>query len=297
MNNQVDITIIIPCRERPNFLAIALDGLLKYSYHRLHTIIVNSTPTTFDPVHTPPDYYFNSKTGERVQKYRRVADFCDANFELMNKLDVTLVDVTEKVARFRSKYEDGLVFEGKTEYMDGVDIAYKDNLGLDYVKTPWVVPNWDDDFYPYQDWDKHLIDVANNFPDKSVFIPRHVQPFLQSQIDSMEANNQHMFYGQPWFLMPRDTYVTEDEWVAYCEEHSKDEVVVESCGDRINCHYLPMLYRTDDILKTIGPFSYKGGGYEAEMDDRCRDFGFQKVSSHQSFILHKGYVSRIGDDL
>lgn len=301
MNEQVDITIIVPCRERPNFLAVALDGLARYSYHRLHVIIVNSTPIIWDDDLAPPDYYIDLETGERLGKYLRISQFCDMNPDLVKKLDISLIDVTENVGLFKAKYEQGLVYDGKTEYMDGVDIAYKDNIGLGLVDTPWVVPNWDDDFYPYQDWDKHLIDLVDRFPEKTIFIPRHVQPFSQEQINYFATNNQYDFYGQAWFIETHRTldggWVTEEEWANYCETHARDEVVVESCGNRQKCHYLPMLYRTDELMKTIGPYSYQGGGYEAEMDDRCGDFGFQKASSHRSFILHKGYVARVKGDI
>ena len=288
------ISIIIPCMDRANFLAVTLDGLSKYSETPLHIIVVNSDPAD-TPAADNSDYFINAATGEKDSKYEHITDLLKAR--TYPNLRITYVDATKDVQEFRMQLVAGMAHPENRDPFGGSDIAFKNNLGLAYVDTPWVIPNWDDDFYPDLHWDLHLLDVAAQYKRNTVFIPRHVQAFTSAQIDSMEANGQTAFYGQPWFEMTLPGYVTAAQWAEYCNLHTHDKIVEETPGERTACHYLPMMYRTDEFLKTIGPYCYKGSGYELEMDDRCRELGFVKVSTHRSFILHKGYIPKVKVEL
>jgi len=301
---KVDLSIIIPCIDRANFLAPVLHGLAKHSYHNLHVTIVNSLPVS-DHIGDYPDYYNSAETGTRYVKYNTIKEMLNANPEIVEKLRINLIDVTEEVSKWHIRYSQGQIFQGNANPFGGADTAWKNNYALKLVNTPWVISDWDDDFYPSPDWDRFLIEAAEDFEKKTVFLPRHIQPFVQQQIDSMEENGDTGFYGQSWLKIPssrawldtHDRYVTEEEWLTYCQEHGSDGVIVEPCAKRFNCHYSPFLFRTEEFISEIGEYSYQGTGYELEIDDRCRDLGFQKVSPNRSFMLHKGYVPKLDSEV
>ena len=65
------------------------------------------------------------------------------------------------------------------------------------VFTEWVVPNWGDDFLAAPDWDYWLFEVAKNHSSKAAFIPRHIQPYNDAQIEA----HQPLVPYNPWFRL------------------------------------------------------------------------------------------------
>lgn len=202
-----------------------------------------------------------------------------------------MIDVTERCLEFRKAYEAGNVYPGKKVYEDGVDIAFKNNLSLEYIDTEWCVLNWDDDFHAGLWWDEPLLrQIEAGIPERRVLIPTHVQPSydprLINRTDVWEDTRK--LVGNVIQMYSPVKNVREEDFFGFCELRQRDNIIVEPCGVRDRLHWVPMMTRTDDVRKS--PYAYIGTGYDLEFDDRLMSLGFSKMGFQNSFILHKGYV-------
>lgn len=205
--------------------------------------------------------------------------------------EVTVVDVTEQCTDFKARCQRGEV-PTCTHFDDGCDIAFKNNLSLDYVDTEWCVPNWDADFYPGPQWDRPLVEqIERGVPEKTILIPTHVQPdgqeWVRDLADAWEDTRERIACNRLAMYSPtRET--TEGEFFAFCQRWSRNDVVRELCGVRDRLHWVPTLIRTDDVRRL--KYNYQGAGYDIEFDNRLGANGFHKLGFRDSFILHKGYI-------
>lgn len=289
-------TIIIPERVHPNFLYVCLQGLIKNSLHKHKIIIVHGDPNkaSADDWIVNPDmdrYHF------RYRKYRNMGEFLDGNTELLRENNITTVDVTEKATELFAKYKRGEVFPGKTDVQAGVDIAFKVNKGIELAETEWIIPNWDDDFYPSPGWDDCLLYIADRYKrNRAIFISTYVQPLnVGGDLNNMNATTTNIWSDFDHIACNRLTlltdknYVTEEEWREFCLRWTKWRMYAEPCGLRDRLHYVPMLYRKE-YLEELGPYNYQGNSYELEFDARAGEHRFLKIASQSSFIGHKLHV-------
>lgn len=293
-------TIIIPELEHPNFLAVCLMGLIKNSVHKHKIIIVWSEPKRIRPDEgIGSDFIVNPDTGKRYQKYHNVREFLNIKADFLIENQITDIDVTEDIVEFFEKYKRGEIFPDKINVQGGVDIAFKNNVGIHHASTQWVIPNWDDDFYPSPAWDDNLFYVANKYQNnRAVFIPAHVQPFrfdVTPEVHDVWSQFKDIACNRLTIPIHRN-YVTDEEWTEFCLKWTEWKVDIEPCGLRSNLHYLPILYRRE-YLEELGPYCYQGSGYEVEYDNRLAEHRFLKMSPRSSFILHKGYIAVRPEDI
>lgn len=229
-------TIIIPSFTHPNFLETTVEALVRNSYYKHQIMIVGSDPFKVDGRNSADDFKVN-KNFERYQKYKSVNEFLATRAEWLKKNGAMYVDVTDAAKKLREEYAKGNVYKGKTFMENGVDIAFKNNIGLELVRTEFVMPNWDDDFYPNWHWDKPLLDYAEKFTenDKFVFVPTHVQPYVVNEEPKWENLWEDARYEAPNRLVlplvnKKDFTLTEEDFFGFCQKFSNDDAIVETCG-------------------------------------------------------------------
>lgn len=282
-----DLTICIPCYAQPNWLAQCLHGLIKYSVTNPRILVAWSDPEADGqpkcqdtPLYTPPTIPGGYTSVEHV-----IEDFgkhwCNAH-------NVTFLDVTKECQEQRSK-------ENPKE-RHGVDVAIKNNLLYSMIETKYVIPNWDSDFYPSPGWDDPLPYIAGLYPDR-IYLPAHVVPVTIPDSEPLPTGTEwHRTTACNVLGLPiRNTSkrVTTAKWESWVKENSRETSLHENAGVRNLNHFLPAMYRTEDLIHRLGPFSLMGSGYEVEMNNRAGEMGFRTVTLMNSFILHKGKVSLV----
>ena len=322
-------TIIIPSFTHPNFLETTVEALVRNSFYKHKIMIVGSDPVKVDGRNAADDFKVNQNF-ERYQKYKSVNEFLNNRENWLKKNNVVYVDTTDAAKKLRVEYAKGNVYGGKTFMENGVDIAFKNNIGLELVTTDFVMPNWDDDFYPGWHWDKPLFDYADLFTedDKFVFVPTHVQPYLMRQYPKWENAWTDARYEAPnrlvLPLVRRDQVLYESEFFSYCDAMRRDDAIVETCGksaiiakddgttkslftesiimkpdgtteflaarDSYSQVHYLPIMYRTNQIRTVGCYSYIGTGYDLEMDVQMGRNGFFKISPRSSFIMHKGWV-------
>jgi len=291
------ITIIIPEGRYVNRLAACLSGLVENSYYK-HDILVITSDIELEDI----------SEGVLEKRYNSVSHYMEKNKKFMKDNNIYFYNITlskDIVSNFAKKYMLDKVETHRWE--GGTDTAFKDNFGIDLAKTDWIMPNFDDDFYPSKNWDLNLFKCIDDSK-KQVYIPTHIQPYAfgwlqrnypkvyrpKEQIDSDWVWNKSREIACARPIMPVDrepVFIYESEWNSFVEKFSTDKIITEPCAERRKLHYLPMLYKKEDI-KSIGGFTLIGSGYEINVDDRFAHAGYSKVSVCNSFIIHKGFVRR-----
>jgi hypothetical protein len=293
-------TITVPAQGDPNYLHQCLHELIKNSYYKHRIIVIYDHPNP-GVKEGARDFSIDPKTGERTQPHKNLDEFFTSHAGWLQENGIELRDVTDRYQLFYASYGRGEVYPGKTLAEGGVNIAFKDNVGLEMTTTEWMIPNWDTDFHPSMHWDKPIFDYALNLSReiKEVVIPMHVQPqYMDGNPADFDAwGTLSRSFARTHMAIPsrkRDNcgavWVTEAEFFAYAERNKRSGLIVERCGDREQLHWVPWILRTEEIRK-IGGFNYQGSGYDLEFDDRLRDKGgFSKVGICDSFVLHKGWA-------
>lgn len=299
-------TITIPCYTQPNFLHVALHALIANSYYRHRIIVLWSDPkqVNFESRGLVDDWEWQGD--EITQPYKSVREFLSMHGTWLSDNAIEVVDVTEEEIPFCERYARGEVFAGKTRPQGGVDIAFKNNVGLRMTKTEWTIPNWDCDFYPDKHWDKPIFDYAlGGKHEREYLIPMHAQPHVMTAEASASwdtwrdspAISCHRLamptLARRKFNKEGGEYtiytVTEPEFFAFCDKARRPGAQIrEKCGARSRLHWVPWIVPTAPVVES-GGFSYQGSGYDIEFDDRLGRLGFTKVGFCDAFILHKGF--------
>lgn len=285
----MQITIVIPEANYVERLATCLYGLVNQSYYN-HKIIV-----------------VTSDIGDKSDK-NSIAHYMHTHRDFIESNDIQIMDISlsrKVTSEFLIK---SMQAQGKAyQWGGGADTAFKTNFGIDLATTEWVMPNFDDDFYPSENWDLNLFKIIDPKL-KAVYIPTHVQPYsfkFLKESYKMDLSDNDIDMEWVWrksreiacgrLIIPihrEPISIYESEWDEFVQKFSKKETLMEECGKRGVLHYLPMLYKKKDVIE-IGGYSLKGTGYDIEIDDRLRNVGnYIKVSTCDSFILHKGFIER-----
>lgn len=315
----MSITITVPIYGQPNYLHSCLHALLKNSIFRHRIIVIWSDPTHVrmeDMFGTAADFEIDIDRNMGVQTYNSMQDFINRHRVWLNDNHIEFVDVTDRSRAFYDKLvqdsagraldRDRFVYPVYRDLQGGVDIAFKNNVGLEMTTSEWTIPNWDADFYAGPGWDRPLLEYAQtiNANTKEMLLPSHVQPqYLPGReaawdawVDSNSISCHRLTI--PSSRQTRDltaTYVTDEDFTRFCERYRRPGGIIrESCGERKRLHWVPALLRTQHVID-IGGYCYKGSGYDLEFDDRLRDKGgFTKVGFQDAFVLHKGLVPYTG---
>ena len=283
-------TIIIPERRHPNFLELCLESLIRNSHYKHDIIVVGSNIEEH-----ASDFVYN-KDKKRYKQYYNLKEFLTARKDWLEENNITYIDVTEQRAKLKAKYE-----RERGVYQDGVDTAFKDNIGAMHVKTKWFFWNWDDDFIAAPDWDVNLLKYVDNSKHDRVYIPTHVQPIIGVNdptimvIDFEDSWNtsSHIAINRLALAITsrttREDYLLESELNAFCAANKREGIYVEKCGIRRKTHWVPMLIERDLYLR-LGGCNLQGPGYDIAFDDMLGKEGMTRVMSRSSFFVHKGYV-------
>lgn len=290
-----DLTILIPSYTQPNFMAITIRGLVEHSAYK-HKIIITGSKYK----RRANDFSVEPVTGKRFVKYTSVKDYLSRNKKFLEDNEIEYKDCTQEICDFEKglKGIDELKAQGNAAE-DGVYIAFKNNFGVKLCKTKYILPNWDADFYVSPNWDKGImamLHVARNTP-KIMVVPVHLQPHYFEK----DPNYQNMWQDVKVISTARyaipsnkksdgDVYSTKENFFDFINKWSCDKCFVEKPGQRINCHWVPAIYRRNEFNEYFKEYSYKGSCYDLEWDDRFGALGFTKFTPMDSFIIHKGLI-------
>lgn len=308
-------TITIPCMNQPNFLHATLHGLVRHSVRRHRIIVVWSDPlevaagTGLPSPGPAADWEVGGGEDVDPQPVKSVRALLDSHAGWMREHGVEALDVTARtidffrrfVARQIPGHETGLHPDSGGPH-GGVDIALKNNIGLEITDTEWTIPNWDADFFPAPGWDHSIFEYApGRSGAREYLVPMHAQPVLVSPERAAQAAAGDW---DPWRESPschRMAIATSKNWrgckwvtaadvASFAARHAKDgRQIRERCGARSRLHWVPWILPTG-ALKQAGGFSHMGPGYDLELDDRFGAMGYTKIGFEDSFIVHKGYV-------
>lgn len=283
-----EITVVIPLYRQPNFLAQAIEGLVSRSVTNPEILVVwadtertkEAFPHRAEWDNPCRDFVVGPDDARRTH-YASIQDYIARRGAWAMANGVTFYDSTDECIAVRKAAGD---------FVDGCDIAVKNNIGNRMVTTPYIVPNYDADFYPSRGWDAELLALAESAPGKGAFIPVHVQPRTDYDPPADIEETRRIACNVLSWGVPHDhCHVTRDDWDSLVESLRSDRRISEPCGVRRDLHYLPMLFRTEEF-KAAGDYSMIGTGYEVEMDDRLGRLGFMKHSNYRAFNLHKGFI-------
>lgn len=289
------LTVIMPLFRQPNFLATALYGLVKNSTTNPKIIVVWSRQEAFvERSPRPPDWLVYENR-ERFREYATVQEFIARHGtgpdSWCARHNITFYDATEEGHALRSELGDA--------YIDGTDSAYKINLGIGMAETEYIVPNYDADFFPSEDWDGELYRLMreHNGP-KQTWIPTHVQPKFYEVLpawaenDELEASREIACTHLTWPVSDPLCILHEDDWddLSQYGLYGKRPTIIEACGERRQAHWNPQAFRTEEFREYIKGFPW-GTGTDLEVDNIAARAGFMKASSYRSFILHKASVA------
>jgi hypothetical protein len=292
-------TIVIADWGQPHLVDLVLRGLVKNSRYAHKILVVTSDPALDRREKgsmnlRARDWELDPESGALSRRFDSTEHLAQERRGWLEEHGIEIVDVTREAMEHRARYRTGQVYPGKTEPEDGVDIAFKNNWGIGLCKTEWVLPNWDADMYPGKDWDKSLVDYARHAAAKEALVPTHVQPHFFENPPAWsdpwtEARLCNSRLAMPTAHNHRElgAWVTEEEWDAFCARCRRLQAIRERAGERLKLHWNPIMIRKSDVDR-LGRYSYKGPGYDLDLDDVIARDGFTKVSFMDSFILHKG---------
>ncbi len=291
-------TIVMPVFRQPNFLHQALTGIKRNSTANPKIIVVWTRAEEFAEfdqrrgVNNAPasDFLINSE-GQREKRYASIQEYMDREALFLQTLDIYFYEANEEGWTLRNELGDS--------YIDGTDSAYKINLGIEMAETEFIIPNYDADFYPSPGWDKGLLN-AIEFADNPLhtFISTHIQPNyeegigLRSAVDSIEETRRRHCTHLAWLTDSPEGTVQEDHWRYLCNSIRRKEFIVEPCGQRSRTHWNPQGFRLSEFREHIKGFPW-GTGTDMHVDDIAGRAGFTKVSTYESFILHKAGIAGI----
>lgn len=280
-------TILIPEYRHPNFLEVCIEALIKNSRYK-HKILIISA----DIDAGASDFRFNQDR-KRYQKYLSVREFVEKRKKWLEDNDITFIDITDRRKNFRDEH-----IRNGGEFCDCTDIAFKDNVGVEYIGTKWFFWNWDDDFIAAPDWDVNLLKHVDESRHDRVYMPTHVQPMFCSNPDIAKIDPKNVWDTSSHVSLHRLTlplpardegYLFESELNQFVKDNSRDDKIEELCHIRHKTHWLPMLIEKSLYLEAGGS-TYKGTGFDIAFDDKLGSMGIAKVMSRSSFIIHRGYM-------
>lgn len=302
-----EITIIIPMYRQPNFLATTLRGLIRNSRLKNRIVVVWSDPfrqkeSLASDYLADYDTLIDENRLYAYQKYASIQHYMEKQADFIAEHEIEFADVTKPAYEFMQEYKAGKIWQGNaakpasTPWEGGQDIAFKDNWGVNMVTSEYVMPNWDADFYPSPGWDEILLENAQKMPPKSIIVPAQMQPL---QFDSLPQwtnaweDGRSIACGRLTMPIPQrnGNTVTDEELEDFFVKWARDEVMEERPGVRNRLHHFPVLYRTEELKNTIGPYNYQGAGYDLEIDDRCGNLRFRKFTDRRVWCIHKAYVA------
>ncbi len=288
-------TIIIPMYRQPNHLATCLRGLIRNSHLQHRILVVWSDPGQFGHAKAN-DFAVDRESLVRYQKYTNVEDYIKRRGDWAVEHNIEFHNVTEQAKQFQVEYAAGIHHENP--WMDGTDTAWKDNVGIHMTESEFVVPNWDADFYPAPGWDEPLLHLANSlFSQKKelIFVPTHVQPVqfdVLPEWKDIYVDCKYIACARLTLpLLRAENSIFDEEFEEFFRKWRQEVFIAERPGLREHLHHFPVLYRTEQLKNTIGPYSYMGAGYDLEIDDRCGRLGFTKITPRNSYLMHKGYIA------
>jgi hypothetical protein len=294
-----DYTICIPIFTQPHFLSATLHGLINNSRLTPRIIVMDTRHDLCRPTHSPcRDFYTHPDTRQRYHHYTSVLDFFEKNAAWLEKHHVEYWDLSDQFAQWWEDYHAGKYGTPKV-FEDGMDIAFKNNYIMDYVDTEWMIPNWDADFYPMPGWDAFLFSTMEhgqaNYGDLACYIPTHVQPAHMDPLPNWpnywEDSRCISRYRPTAPTVHSDCAFTAEELVQFYQDHkAQGWIHAEPAGHRDKVQWVPIFFRTNVLRNVIGPWSYQGGGYDLEFDNRCGTKGIIKVTHGESWIYHKAWL-------
>jgi len=284
-----ETTIIIPELSKPHFLENCIEALIRNSYYKHRILVIGSNTKIF-----ATDFLYDRYSKKQYKKYKCMHDFLEKRCDWLKDNNVTFIGVTERVAKFREEYErDGKFYDG------GVDVSFKDNIGVEYVgEKEWFMWNWDDDFIATPDWDINLFRHVNENDHNRVYVPTHVQPYFaeDKRIYTIDKNDvwitsRHISEHAPTLPIFSRTehYLLESELKEFVILNSRNDTQEEICGARTKTHWVPMLINKS-LYSSIGGSNYQGCAYDLELDNTLGRSGVMKTTSRNSFIIHRGYM-------
>lgn len=288
----MQLTFIICEFGQPNFLAHALDGIVRNCPTRPRVIVPFSDPNEFlyrdgAPWPTARDFFINPETGAKEIRFTSIYHYIEKHGDWAKSNNIEFYDLTKLCHHSRRVIENS-----GTKYKGGHDCAIKNNWAAGMVTSEIIVPNYDADFYPSLGYDAALLELvkANNNP-RSTWIATHVQPRIMENPDyrSREDIEQTRQYHCTHLAWPRlSDIVTRPEWEDFAGLLSRDETIVEPCGQRSRAHWNPQALRTEDFL-SMGGFPV-GLGMDPNFDASLGEAGFTKYSTYEAFTLHKAWI-------
>ena len=306
-------TLIVPQYGQPNCMATLLYGLIKHSRLKNRIIVVWSDPAYEGGGGARDcmmDYniLINENRAHGYQKYSSVQDYMMRKADFIKENNIEFVEITEQCAAFREEYKAGRIWKGNAVkpapgiWEGGQDIAFKDNWGVNMAMSEWVMPNIDCDFYFTDGWDEIMLETMDGLGRaRTIFVPTQMQPLQFEKMphwpniwdDCRVVACARLTMPIPW---RSNNAVTEVEIEEFFKKTAQPAMLYEKPGLRDRLHHFPVLYRTEELKKVIGLYNYQGAGYDLEIDDRCGQLGFTKISRRNVWCIHKA-MPAIPDEL
>jgi hypothetical protein len=272
--------------QQPNVMAMCLRGLVRNSRLKPQILVIWSRPEEWG-LPMANDYLIDHDTLKRYQKYKSVQQYIDERGAWCGENNIYFFDVTNGAKRFQEEYAKGGIYSGP--FMGGTDIAWKDHCGISMTETPYVIPNWDADFYGGPGWDEILLKAMEDYRQvrgRIIAVPTQMQPLYFEK----DPGWKDIWAESPKIACSRLTLPVSDksrwstekgsqdfcaiydnEFDEFCEEWGIDRVDEEQPGIRNRLHHFPVMYDTEEFKTVIGGYSYMG--------------------SRNCFLMHKGYVA------
>jgi hypothetical protein len=285
--NASPLTVIMPLFRQPNFLSMALYGLVTRSVTRPRILVVWSRREAY-PETAPQIQDFLVDADRQVSRpYATVQDWIARHGDWATAHNIAFHEVTQMGLQLRDKLG--------SDYIDGTDSAYKINYGIELADTEYIVPNYDADFFPSHGWDAALLACMRRHDGpKHTWIPTHVQPryfdWLWPSFDDIEESRALACTHLTWPVGDARHIVAEVQWDGLVKSLTSGREIIEPCGARREAHWNPQAFRTEEFREHIKGFPW-GTGTDLEVDNIAGRAGFTKVSTYRSFILHKGWVA------
>lgn len=298
----MDLTFIICEFGQPNFLAHALDGIVRNCPTKPRVLVPFSDPAQFALTDTERwpiarDFFINPQTGEKEIRFTSIYDYIERCGDWARANNIEFFDLTDICKGWKLAIE-----STGQKYKGGHDCAIKNNWAArNHATSEIIVPNYDADFYPSPGYDVGLLNcIKKHWYKDSTWIATHVQPRVVEnpenyagidasafRIEAIEATRSFHCSHIAW---PRRTseIVARDEWEAFYYSQARDETIAERCGARSRCHWNPQALRTEDFL-AVGGFPVELG-MDPHFDDALGKLGYTKYSTCEAFTLHKAWI-------
>ena len=296
-----NLTIIVPLYRQPNHLATVLYGLVKNSVYKNRIIVVWSDPAQFN--HAKMQDFMVNMNLNRFHKYDSVEDYIAKRGDWAAEHNIEFLDVTEQAKIFQKEFADGK-YNPYTKWEDGVDTAWKDNIGIAMSNSEYTMPNYDADFFPSPGWDKILMDTLAQLPPKSIVVPVQCQPLnFDKDPEWKYAWNDCKYIACARLTIPivgreqnsprGGNSIYEWEMEEFFNRWKENVILKEKPGARSILHHFPVLYRTEELKNVLGPehIPLSGAGYDLRWDDDAGKKGFTKYTPRNSWCFHKAFVA------